>query len=202
MYNCIKSSCHFRMPDSTCQVLSVYSHNLNHESGTKCVTYVRKTQTAHVCHHHQYHCTEKHLHDTNFYENIYNRKLATDRNNNKHLYTNHNNKCEMPWPLGPHRFTFMWWGWCGLCLWYKSTQLAHSFFLNSVPVSVSVFLALSMVFHSINSLDNALCAFSLCSSGLVSTSSVLSAIYLLIKVFLSPDINNPLWLTGLKAPTN
>ena len=38
----------------------------------------------------------------------------------------------------------------------KPTELAHSFFLYSVLVSVSVFLALSTVFHSISSPDNSL----------------------------------------------
>ena len=37
----------------------------------------------------------------------------------------------------------------GLGLWRKLTELAHSFF--SVLLSVSVFMALSTVFHSINS---------------------------------------------------
>ena len=56
----------------------------------------------------------------------------------------------------------------------------------SVLVTVSVFMALSTVFHSINSPDNS--AFSLCSSGLISALLVLSTIYLFMKVSLSPDI--------------
>ena len=38
----------------------------------------------------------------------------------------------------------------------KPTELAHSFgfFFNSVLVSISVFVALSTLFHSINSPDN------------------------------------------------
>ena len=51
----------------------------------------------------------------------------------------------------PRGFPFTWWG-C-LCLWYKSTELSH-FFFYSVLVSVSVFMALSTVFHSINFPDN------------------------------------------------
>ena len=59
--------------------------------------------------------------------------------------------------------------------------------LYSVLVSVSVLMALSTVFHSINSPDNSP-LFSLCSSGLISALLVLSTIYLFMKVSLSPDI--------------
>ena len=38
-------------------------------------------------------------------------------------------------------------------VWRKPTELAHSFFY-SLLVSVSVFMALSTVFHSMNSSDN------------------------------------------------
>ena len=48
--------------------------------------------------------------------------------------------------------TFTWWGCYGLCLWHKPTELAHPFY--SVLVSISVFKALSTVFHSMNSPDN------------------------------------------------
>ena len=56
----------------------------------------------------------------------------------------------------------------------------------SVLVSVSVSMALSAVFHLINSPDNS--AFSLCSSGLISTLLILSTMCLCLKVSLSPDI--------------
>ena len=52
----------------------------------------------------------------------------------------------------PHGLNFTWCGCCGLCFWHKATELAHSFF--SVLVSASVFMALSTVFHSINSPNN------------------------------------------------
>ena len=39
-------------------------------------------------------------------------------------------------------------------VWHIPTKLAHSLFVNSVLVSLSVFMALSTVFHSVNSLDN------------------------------------------------
>ena len=51
------------------------------------------------------------------------------------------------------RLTFTWLGCHGLCPRHKPTELAHSPF-SSVLVSVSVFMALSTVFHSINSPDN------------------------------------------------
>ena len=52
----------------------------------------------------------------------------------------------------PRGLTFTWWGCYGSCLRHKPTELAHTFY--SVLVSVSVFMALSTVFHSINSPDN------------------------------------------------
>ena len=75
----------------------------------------------------------------------------------------------------------LWWGCCGLCLWHKPTQLAHSF--SSILLSISVFMALSEVFHSINSPKNfPVSTFSLCSSSLLSASLVLSTTYLSVKV--------------------
>ena len=56
----------------------------------------------------------------------------------------------------------------------------------SLLASVSVFMALSTVFHSINSPDKS--AFSLCSFGLLSALLALSTIYLFMKVSFSPDI--------------
>ena len=66
----------------------------------------------------------------------------------------------------------------------------------SVLVSVSVFMALSTVFHSVNFPDNSL-AFSLCSSGLISALLVLSTVYLFMKVSLCPD-KTLCGLTGFK----
>ena len=57
----------------------------------------------------------------------------------------------------------------------------------SVLVSVSVFMALSTVFHAINS-PRQLSAFSLRSSGLIFALLVLSTIYLFMTVSLSPGI--------------
>ena len=51
--------------------------------------------------------------------------------------------------LRPHGLIFSWWGCHGLCLRHKPAELAHAFY--SVLVSVSVFMALSTVFYSINS---------------------------------------------------
>ena len=75
--------------------------------------------------------------------------------------------------------TFSWWECGGSCLRHKPTELAHSF--DAVLVSVSVFVALSTVFHSINSADNFL-AFPLCSSGLFAALLVLSTTYLFMTV--------------------
>ena len=66
----------------------------------------------------------------------------------------------------------------------------------SVLVSISLFMALSTVFHSINS-PRQLSTFSLCFSGLVSALLVLSTICLFMKVSLYPDIILCVWL-GLK----
>ena len=57
----------------------------------------------------------------------------------------------------------------------------------SVLVSISVFMALSIVFHSIHSPDNSP-FFSLYSPGLVSALLVLSTLYLFMKVSYSPDV--------------
>ena len=59
-----------------------------------------------------------------------------------------------PFNYSSHGLTFTWWGCYGLCLRCKPAELAHSFY--SVLVSVSVFMALLTVFHSINSPDNSL----------------------------------------------
>ena len=93
--------------------------------------------------------------------------------------------------LCPWGLTFSWWGCYGLCLWHKPTELAHSFY--SVLVTVSVFMALSTVFHSINYPDNSLLSYSV----LVSALLVLSTVHLFMKVSVSPDIILCGWL-GLK----
>ena len=55
----------------------------------------------------------------------------------------------------PHWLTFTWWGCCGLYLWLEPTELALSFLSCSLLVSVFFFfMALSTVFHSINSPNN------------------------------------------------
>ena len=57
-----------------------------------------------------------------------------------------------PYSVCPRGLTFTWWGCCGLCYWHKPAELATR--LYSVLVSISVFMALSTVFHSMNSPDN------------------------------------------------
>ena len=51
----------------------------------------------------------------------------------------------------PRRLAFTWWGCCRSCLWHKPAELVHTFVFCSC-----VFMALSTVFHSINSPDNSL----------------------------------------------
>ena len=55
--------------------------------------------------------------------------------------------------LCPRGLTFTWWGCRGLCQRHTPPELAHSLFY-SVLASISVFMALSSVFHSINSPGN------------------------------------------------
>ena len=64
------------------------------------------------------------------------------------------------------------------------SELTHSFL--SVLVSVSIFMALSTLFHSINSPNNSV--LSLCSAGLISALLLLSTVYFFMKVFFSPDV--------------
>ena len=85
-----------------------------------------------------------------------------------------------------------WWGCFGLFL-TNQPNLPTPFY--SVLVSISVFMAVSTVFHSINSPKNS--ALSHCFSSLISASLVLSTIYLFVKVSFSPDIIFCGWL-GLK----
>ena len=56
--------------------------------------------------------------------------------------------------LRPRGLTFTWWACCSLCQRHKPTEFTPSFFFNSICVSVSVFMTLSTVFHSINSPAN------------------------------------------------
>ena len=60
------------------------------------------------------------------------------------------NSSRLTWikvPTGSPKFT--WWGSCGLCCKHKSVKLAHPFYF--VLASISAFMALSPVFHSITS---------------------------------------------------
>ena len=85
-----------------------------------------------------------------------------------------------------------------VCVWHKPAELAHSFWF--FLVSVSVFMALSTVFHSINSPDNT--PLSLCSFGLFSALLVLLTTNLFMKVSLSPDIILIGWLGSKHQLTN
>ena len=67
----------------------------------------------------------------------------------------------------PRGLNFAWWGCYGLCQRHQPTKLAHSVY--SVLVSLSVYVALSTVFHSMNSPDSDRhSVFSLCSSCFIS----------------------------------
>ena len=98
----------------------------------------------------------------------------------------------------PHGFTFTWWRCSCLCLWHKPTELAHSFLFCSC-VCFCLYGTFNCV--SFHKFSRQLSAFSLCSTGLISALLVLSTILPLYESLPQPW-RNPLWLTGLKAPTN
>ena len=86
---------------------------------------------------------------------------------------------------GPFGLTFTWWGCCGLCFWHKPTELAHSFLFRSCACFCLYGPFNCISFHRFS---RQLCAFSLCSSGLISALLVLSTVYLFAKVSFSPDV--------------
>ena len=91
----------------------------------------------------------------------------------------------------PHELTFTWCGCCCLCFWHKPTELAHSFLF----CSIYVFLALSTVFHSINS-PSTLRFLTLFFWSYFCLIGPLN-LYLFVKASLSPDIILCGWL-GLR----
>ena len=91
---------------------------------------------------------------------------------------------------------FTWWGCCGYVLDINQLSLPTPFYSVLVSVSVFMFVALSSVFHCINSPNNSLLSHSF-SSSLISALLVLSTIYLFMKVSLIPDIILCVWL-GVK----
>ena len=95
----------------------------------------------------------------------------------------------------PHGLIFTWWGCCGLCLWHKPTELAHSCLFCSC-----VCFCLYGPFNcsSFRKFYRLISAFSLCSSGLISAILVLSSIYLFMKVSFSPDIQSFCGWLGLE----
>ena len=96
-----------------------------------------------------------------------------------------------------HGLTFTWWGCYGLCPRHKPTELAHSFY--SLLVSVSVFKALSTLFHSVNSPDNSPLSHSVL---LVLFSLIGPFNYISLYESLPQPWYNSLWLTGLKATSS
>ena len=100
---------------------------------------------------------------------------------------------------GPGGFTFTWWGCYGLCLWHKPTELAHSFLLRSC-----IYFCLYSPFDCISchKFSQQLSVFSLCSSGRISSSLVLSTICLFMKVSFSHDVIPNGWLGSKHQLTN
>ena len=91
-----------------------------------------------------------------------------------------------------HRgFTSKWWECCGLCLWHKPAELAHSF---SFCCCVYFCLYGSFDCFSFHKFSRQLFAVSFCSSCLISAVLVLLSIYLFMKVSLGPDIIPRGWL--------
>ena len=84
-----------------------------------------------------------------------------------------------------------------LLFWHKPTELAHFFIFCSC-----IYFCLHSPFNCISFHEFSWrpSVFSFCSFGLISALLVFSTIYLFVSL-LQPWYN-PLWLTGLKAPTN
>ena len=102
----------------------------------------------------------------------------------------------------PPGLTFTWCGCYGLRHRRKPTEFAHSLKKKkkkSVPVSISVFVALSTVFYSINSPDKCV---RFLTSGLISCLLVLSTTCLFMNVSLSPDIIPGGWQSSKHQLTN
>ena len=97
----------------------------------------------------------------------------------------------------PHGLTFSWWGCYGLCLRHKPTELADIFY--SVLVSVSVLWPFQLYFipkilpTTLRSLTLLFRSY-FCFIG--------SFNYISLYESLLQPWYNPLWLTGLKAPTH
>ena len=97
--------------------------------------------------------------------------------------------------LRPRGLTFTWWGCYGLCLWHKPTELAHSFLFYSC-VCFCLYGPFNFIsFHKF-SRHNSLFFF-----------PVLILPYWSFKLYISlwkspSALIYPLWLTGLKTPTN
>ena len=82
----------------------------------------------------------------------------------------------------PCGLTIMWWGCYSLCQRHKPTELAHSFLFLFLCLFLFFVVALSTIFHLINSPDNS--PFFL----LLLTLFFRRSIYLFMKVSLSPDM--------------
>ena len=105
-----------------------------------------------------------------------------------------------PLSWGLRGLTFTWWGCYGLCQRYKSTEHAHSFLLCSC-VFFSL-MALSTVFHSINSSDNSPFSYSLLPVLSLPYWSFQLYDHLFMKVSFSPAITRSGWLGSKHQLTN
>ena len=97
----------------------------------------------------------------------------------------------------PRELTFTWWGCCGLCLWHKPTELSHSFFILFLCLFLFLWPFDRILVHKFS---QQLSAFVLCSSCHISALLVIWTTIVIYESLPQPWYN-PLWLTGLKAPT-
>ena len=95
----------------------------------------------------------------------------------------------------PRGLTFTWWGCCSSCFWHKPTKLAHSFFFCSC-----VYFCLYDPFNCISFHK----LFRQLSSFLTLFFWSYFGPFNCVSLYESPPQSwyNPMWLTGLEAPTN
>ena len=135
------------------------------------------------------------IHTLRHYQYSLTQSILSDTINTPHINTLFHRYIFFKCPRG---LTFTWWGRYGSCLGHEPTELAHS--LCSVLVSISVFVALSTVFHSINSPDNSLFSHSVLP--VVSLPYWSFQLRLFMKVSPSPDIIPSGWLGSKHQLTN
>ena len=100
---------------------------------------------------------------------------------------------------GPRGFTFTWWGCCDQCLWHKPTELAHSLFILFLCLFLSL-LPFQLYFILLKFLPTTLRFLTLFFRSYFCLTGPFNSIPLYES--LPQPWYNPLWLTGIKAPTN